>query len=365
MGGAWIEGRPATLDAALAEAARLLGGSRLPVIAGLGTDVGGARAAIALAEAIGGVVDHMHSAALLRDLDVMREAGVMATTQSEAAVRADALLYLGEAVTAWAELAACKPAQEVANGFARQLFWLGHDQQQASVPHDVRIRLVGRSSTDVSALVAALRARIGGRPVAGPDALLQTLDPMAAQLRAAKFGVAVWSSIELDPLTIEMLCGLVDDLNSRTRFSGLALSPGDNACGVQQVCGWMTGLPVRTGFGRGFGEHDPWRHDATRLVEGGEADCALWICAYGTSQPPWKRDLPLIALAPADAQFDTLPNVRITVGHPGRDHDCVEHVAALGTLVTVSASHPSEAIPVARVLARIATSLPTGRTWPC
>ena len=45
------------------------------MIAGLGTDVAGARAAIALAERLGGVVDHMHAAAVLRDLAVMREAG--------------------------------------------------------------------------------------------------------------------------------------------------------------------------------------------------------------------------------------------------------------------------------------------------
>jgi formylmethanofuran dehydrogenase subunit B len=127
----------------------------------------------------------------------------------------------------------------------------------------------------------------------------------------------------------------------------------------------MTGLPVRTGFGRGFAEHDPWRHDANRLVEDGEADCALWIYAYGTSRPPWRRELPMIVLALADAQFGRPPRVRITVGQPGRDHDCVEHTAALGALATVSATHQSEAIAASAVLARIAASLPTGRAWPC
>ena len=80
--------------------------------------------------------------------------------------------------------------------------------------------------------------------------------------------------------TIEMLFGLIDDLNAHTRFTGLPLAPGDNAAGVMQACGWMTGFPMRTGFGRGYPEHDPWRFDATRLVESGEADCALWISAY-------------------------------------------------------------------------------------
>ena len=41
---AWIAGEPASLDAAIVEAAKLLASSRYPLIAGLGTDVAGARA---------------------------------------------------------------------------------------------------------------------------------------------------------------------------------------------------------------------------------------------------------------------------------------------------------------------------------
>ena len=83
------------LEAAIAEAAKLLGASRLPVIAGLGTDIAGARAAIALAEQLGAVIDHMHSGALLRDLEVMREAGAYVTTPNEARLRGDTLLLVG------------------------------------------------------------------------------------------------------------------------------------------------------------------------------------------------------------------------------------------------------------------------------
>src|SRR5215471_14375560 len=95
MDHAWIDGKPVELEAACAEAARLLQQSRLPVIAGLGTDVDGARAAIALAQRTRAVVDHMHSEALLRDVDVMRDAGMMTTTPSEARLRADVLLLVG------------------------------------------------------------------------------------------------------------------------------------------------------------------------------------------------------------------------------------------------------------------------------
>src|SRR5437660_1679628 len=68
MHDAWIDGTPAELHTAAATAARLLDASRQPLIAGLGTDVAGARAAIILAQRIGAVIDHMNADALLRDL---------------------------------------------------------------------------------------------------------------------------------------------------------------------------------------------------------------------------------------------------------------------------------------------------------
>jgi formylmethanofuran dehydrogenase subunit B len=183
------------------------------------------------------------------------------------------------------------------------------------------------------------------------------LDGLADALKAARFGVAAWSATQLDALTIEMLCGIVADLNAATRFSGLPLAPGDNAIGVLQVCGWMTGFPVRTGFGRTSPDHDPWRYQAARLVDSGEADCVLWISAYRAKAPEWSGSPATIALAPADTSFATRPDVHIAVGAPGRDHDGVEHHATMGTLTAVAATNPSEAVSVAGAIASITAHL--------
>ena len=112
MARAWIGGKPVALERALAEAAELLAASRCPLIAGLGTDVAGARAAIDLAARIGAVVDHMNADELLRDLAVLREAGMMLTTPNEARLRADTLLLVGPSLE--------KDAPELAE-------WLGLD----------------------------------------------------------------------------------------------------------------------------------------------------------------------------------------------------------------------------------------------
>jgi formylmethanofuran dehydrogenase subunit B len=181
-----------------------------------------------------------------------------------------------------------------------------------------------------------------------------------AELKKVRFGVAIWSAAQHDYLTLEMLCGLVDDLNNGTRFSALPLAAADNAAAVQQVAGWMTGFPLRTGFARGFPEHDPWRLDASRLIDSGEADCALWISAYAARLPAWKRKPPLVALT---AGPDFGADVMIAVGRPGIDHDAVEHLAATATLSAVNSSKPSNTISVASVLGSIRTALPTAR--PC
>jgi formylmethanofuran dehydrogenase subunit B len=357
---AWIDGTPAELDAAAATAARLLDASRQPLIAGLGADVAGARAAIVLAQRVGAVIDHMNADALLRDLDVSREAGLMLTTPGETSPRADTLLLVGPGMTeASSALSLHGAAGEGGDRgrMDRRIFWLCPGRQAGAAGG---ITIVGLEARDLPVLLATLRARVNGRP-AGPSPVpMLVLDGVADGLKAARFGVAVWSAAELDALTIEMLCGLVADLNATTRFSGLPLAPGDNAIGVLQVCGWITGFPPRTGFGRSYPDHDPWQYRAARLVDSGEADCVLWISAYQAAAPEWSSDLPTIALAPADARFQKRPRVHIAVGSPGRDHDGVEHHATIGTLAAVAATHRSKALSVADAIASIEAHLADG-----
>jgi len=105
MSEARINGKPASLAAAAERAAAILSLARMPVVAGLGTDVAGARAAILLAEKLRGAYDHMHAARIFADLDVMRQAGLMFTTPNEARLRADVFLFIGKDLTKiWPDL---------------------------------------------------------------------------------------------------------------------------------------------------------------------------------------------------------------------------------------------------------------------
>ena len=168
----------ARVDCGMAARGRLTLPSRRPpsllaqavilLIAGLGTDVAGARAAIALAERIGAAIDHMHSGALLRDLDVMRASGVMLTTPGETRVRADvaAARRLPGLAGTWPEL----PQSGCCGGKIRErrIFWLCPGRDAATLGFLGRDLIgVDRETIrrrDLPALLASLRARVAGRP---------------------------------------------------------------------------------------------------------------------------------------------------------------------------------------------------------
>jgi formylmethanofuran dehydrogenase subunit B len=359
---AWIDGATASLEDAAAAAAQLLARSRQPLIAGLDADIEGARAAIALAERVGGVIEHMHSGALLRDLDCLRETGVMLTTPGEARVHADVVLLVGDGLPqTWPTLnerLLRSPARPDGADVARRIVWLA-PEAGAAIPGfsgDIDVIAAGFGTT-LAANLAAFRARVKGRPVARAQIPLPMLDALAAIVRGARFGVAVWTATRLGTLELDMLNGLVRDLNETTRFSTLPLAAPNNGAGVLAACGWMTGFPMRTGFGSGAPMHDPWRFDAERLVASGETDCALWISAFGAPLPAWRGALNFIALCERGTRLAEEPNVRIVVGRPGVDHDAVVHSSDTGTLVAAAASAPSAAPSVAQVLERIAVCL--------
>lgn len=356
MSEARIDGKPASLEAAAERSAEILLRARMPIVAGLGTDIAGARVSISLIERLRGAYDHLQSKRIFTDLDVMRQAGLMFTTPSEARLRADVLLFIGNDLTRiWpAMMERLSPGDMPPFDLARQkrkVLWIAPPRGAAKAE---KFPIETLDTTNLHATLAALRARLAGKPISSGKSVLRKLDEFAEILKNARFGVAVWGGDLLDSLSVEMLYGLITDINKTTRFSGLPLGAENNASGVLQTSGWMTGFPMRTSFGRGFPEHDSWRFDSGRMIESGEADAALWISSYGRETPDWKKQVPLIALVPPKTTFAREPQVRIEVGQPGIDHDAAEFARETGTIVARDASHRSEALSVAAVIGQIA-----------
>ncbi len=352
-----VRGRPASLDEGVSEAAAILRRSRCAVIAGAGTDVAGAEAAVSLARAVDGVFDHLHADGVLRDLEVMGQAGWIVTTPSQACARADLVLLVGSGLdSAWP-------------GFVARLRLNGPPPLHPDRSRRV-IRLcpgedgfageaatIGGEPRELPILLGVLRALCAGRPPRDDAPLLGQLRDCARALQDARYGVALWSAERLDPLAIEMLCGLIDDLNASTRFAGLPVPGPGNAMGIAQASAWASGFPFRTSFARQQPAHDSWRFDARRMVESGEADAAVWIAALDPAAPPWRRALPTIALVARDTSFASSPEVLITVGRPGLDHPAVLFEQDLGGLVAKQAAAASAVPTVAHVVGRIIEAL--------
>ncbi len=333
-----IDGRPATLDQAIASAAAILGAARAPLIHGLACDIAGQRAAIALGRRIGATVDHLHGAAIVANLRALADGGWLATSLAEIRNRADLVVAIGDPTTAMPHFwQRCVFASDTLTGIAtqdRKVVLIGptFDTTAATSPDGVAPTMLSVPVDALPALVATLVTLVrGGRifaeQIAGVS--VAALRDLVTRLESARYGVIAWSAGALAfphaDLTIASLGELLRALNRKTRVAGLPVGGLDNALGAQLLSLWLTGKPPRLRFVDGEARHDATLHAADRLLLRGEADALLWIDALGRRAPPTAdvppvSALPTVALVRPGTAFAATPAVVIPVGTPGLDH---------------------------------------------
>ena len=176
-------------------------------------------------------------------------------------------------------------------------------------------------------IFAALRCLLAGRPLqasAVGGVPLATLRELAEAMQGARYGVVVWAAADLEmahaELAIQSICGLVADLNERTRFAVLPLGGNDADVTANQVIVWQTGFPLRSGFARGVPEYDPYHFATTRLLDRGDADALLWISAFDPQRVPPPSAVPTIVLGNPAMRCAQPPAVFIPVATPGIHH---------------------------------------------
>ena len=328
-----LSGHPASLDEAIRRAADLLAASRLPLLAGLGTDTDGVRAVLRLAERTGGVVDHAGAPGLFANVLAMQSGGWITATLAEVRNRMDLLLLVGTDAAGlmprffercvWPRQALLEEALA-----RRQIVYLGDaDRLEAATAPDGRSPEVITCPRDALGEVAGtLRAllaeqRLQAKEVGG--IAIQRLAALAERLKSARYAVIAWAAGELPGRHTDLLVGriaeLIRALNATTRCLGLPLAGADNVIGANQVCGWQSGVPLRTSFATGEPDYDPHRHATSRLLELGEADLLVWISSFRDLPPP-EADAPTILLGPPGESPAKPPEVLIPVGTPGLDH---------------------------------------------
>jgi formylmethanofuran dehydrogenase subunit B len=362
MAVAWIGNREMLVERAAEHAAELLDGSRCPVFS-FDTDIHGTRAAIALAERVGAAYDHMDGAALAREVALFTDSGGMMVSPGEVRRRADLVAIAGELPAVHhgfvAELADTAPDLSAKN--KRAFFVIGGRVRASAGLGKTRATRLSCGDAGLAATLAAVRARYAGRQVA---AAVSNFDRFAEALEAARFPVFLFSGLGADGLALEMLQGLIADLNRNSRASGLHLPASESGWGSSLASTWMTGFPTRTGFARGLPEFDPWRFDVARILAAGEADIHLCVATQANRMPARRNGPRLIALAKTAVPVRTA-TITIAIGEPGIDHNSVAYSGRTGTLTTIGAQSASAAPSAASVIRMIGSYLRAGAELPC
>lgn len=363
MAVAWIGNRETLVERAAEHAAELLDSSRCPVFS-FDTDVHGTRAAIALAEKVGGVCDHVDSAALARETALFTGKGGMTVAPGETRRRADVVVIVGELPEAHHDLVAdlAETVPDLSSAKARELFLVGDGKLGASgLSSNMKPTRLSCGDAGLGATLASLRAQLAGRQVAAPATNFKRF---AAALETARFPIFLFSGHGADGLALEMLQGLVGDLNRKSRASALHLPASESGWGSALASTWMTGFPLRCGFARGFVEFDPWRFDVARMLATGEADLHVRISASADHLPARRNGTKLLALVKTG---NPVPNAAITIaiGAAGIDHDGVAYNSRVGTFRAAAATVPVSVLPSAASVLRMIAGHLDGVALPC
>lgn len=344
MSTAWIDGEAVSTERAISAAVELLNAARLPIVTGLQTDMAGIKAAIRLAIGVGGVVDHSQSADIYPMIETLRDAGMMLGAPSEMRRRADRVLIVGaDAFAASPDLPGYLFSEGPdlgarTRGEIRRAIWLGGPKVAPGLPNALSVETVPCATADLVDALAMLRAAIAGRRFGEGPVPAETAGSLAGLLKGAGFGCAIFSPRTLGAIGVEMLSGLVADLNAETRFTCLPVFAAGQAYAAAQAATWMTGTPLRTSFARGVPEHDPELFEAGRLATSREADCAVFVSGLvdvPVAEPGWSDALPLIAVTKHASGWKRPPKVGFEIAEAGAGEDTILFDERYGSFVPV------------------------------
>jgi len=316
-----VDGRETALEQALAEAAAILAEARAPLVYGLGQATCEAqRAAVALAEAIGAVIDP--AGPLLDGASGLAYQALGASTATLGDVRDRA-----EVVVVWrADPAATHPRllERLALPAANRALVVVDERRTATAAQaDAFLELP--ADRDVEALWT-LRALVREVPI--EPAVEPPLGELAARLRACRNG-AILHRVRghVEALALH---ALVRDLCRVTHVVAVMLRREANAAGAEDVLAWQTGYPAAVSFARGHPRASPGELSAATVLERGEADAALVVGSDPLEDlPPAAaarlRAIPIVSLDPRDTATAAAARVAFTTAAPGVHRAGVVH----------------------------------------
>jgi formylmethanofuran dehydrogenase subunit B len=331
-----IEGKPASLEEGLDEAARCLAEARYPLIYGLSsTSCEAQRKAVALAEALGGCIDCCTSVCHGPSGMALQGVGEPTCTLGEVKNRADLVVYWGS-----------NPAESHPRHMARYavtpkgMFIPEGRRNRTVILIDVR-RSKSANAADTFLqikpgkdfeLLWILQALVNGQNPDWDSALetglsREEITRLADRMMHCRFGVLFvgqgLTQTRGKHFNTSAAFLLVRALNRHhTKFALIPMRGHGNVTGIDNVLAWQTGYPFGVNFSLGYPRFNPGEYTVVDLLRRGEADAALVIAADPVASLPAKavsrlKAVPLIALDTHESETTSAARVAFTTATAG------------------------------------------------
>ncbi len=335
---ALVEGRPVSLEIAVARAAEILTEASSPLIYGLSrSSTDGQRASVALGERIGATIDTTASLCHAPSVIAVQEVGESTCTLGEVKNRADLVIYWGsnpvESHPRHLERYSLWPRGRFIPGGRDERTLVVVDVKETATTQLADLFIPVEPGKDFEVLTTLRILVQGGSVPAGsssgvPLAMLQDL---AQRMKACRYGVVFFglglSMTSLGQHNVEALLLLVRALNDFTRFCARRMRVPGDVTGADTVLIWQTGYPFAVNLARGYPRYNPGEYSAHAMLERDEVDACLLVGSEGVARfseaaTSALRGIPTIVLDYPNMGSLVEPTVRFTtaiygVHHPG------------------------------------------------
>lgn len=309
---AQINGKPVTLQQAIAHAAKILQASQQPLFAGLSTDLQGFRAIYNLAQKTNGNLQHTNAKSTARNMKVLQSTGWQTTTLTEVKSRADVIVCIGTDIVShnprfFERFVDCDGLFISAK--QREIIFIGEnlDATAGILPNTNPASLLPCRAVDLPEITLVLRALVAGKKLKATEVAgvkISDLQAVANKLKTAKYAVLAWVAKDLDfahaELTIQNITDTVALLNQTTRAAGLPLGGSDGDTTANNANTWLSGLALND--------------------EAVEHDLVVWVSSLnGDKWPPKSDKKPLVVLGNSNFSYSAVPDVFVPIATPGLD----------------------------------------------
>ncbi len=352
-----VGGREVDFADAVEASAAILGEARLPLVCGLGqTDCESQRAAVALAEAVGAVIDPVGPWDDGAAGAAAQAIGSSTATFGELRDRAKlVVVWRADPVASHPRLLPRLRLGRAGRADGRTLVVVDAGRTATAEEADEFIELPPELDFEAR---WAMRARVRDVPLDRNLAArlpLDALERLADRLRACEYGALLHGSAGY--ASALALLALVRDLARVAHVVALPLRLEGNARGAEDVLAWQTGYPAAVSFARGHPRARPGEFSASGLLERGETDAALVVGFDALRHLPRQaadnlRGIPTIVVDPRATETAAAARVSFATAAAGVRREGTVHRMD-GVPLTLHAPLPSERAGDGEVLAAI------------